>query len=88
MAKCALINIDLDAICKHVGRNRLVGGHDTGESEVHYTSLDVVSRNVANQVQDRKESVPSRLRVLSVLCDQDGNKRNPIIPLNQTVRNL
>jgi hypothetical protein len=69
MAECVLINFNLGAVCKHIRRNRLVGEPDTGESEVHYTGLDVVSRNMANQVQARKESVSARLRPLSVLCE-------------------
>jgi hypothetical protein len=61
MIEPVLINSEVGTACKYVGRNRLVGGRDTGESEVHCTSLDVVSRNVTNQVQVRKESVLIRL---------------------------
>jgi hypothetical protein len=80
MVECVLINFNLDAMCsKRICRDRLVRERDAGESEVHYPGLDVVSRNVANQVQTRKESVLTRLRPLSVLCGTDRNRHSVIV---------
>lgn len=86
MIERPLIIFNVDAICKHICRNRLVVERDTGESDVHYPSLDVVSQNVANQVKTRKESVSSRVRSLSVRCDQDRKKYAVIVASSQEKR--